>query len=1518
MVTWVRRPAATLHGRGPDLLDRWDRESVPVTKVTKAVHSVRKRRLNPRALIVLGMVILAALPGLIGLRSLQQQRGGAALLNQARQAIAAKQPHNALGFLNRYLELNPDSLAALDLKAKLLADTARDTAQLYEAVQVHTRVLGLVEKLAEANKVKRSDWIETRRRLVRLSVAMPTDGQAPAVLVQAQTLVEELQASGHDDAEAHRLLARALEMVADPFYSRSDKEKRELLVRAREEYDKAEALEPGDVKGAEGLAQLYVDRLHEPDLARKVIERAIASTNPDAPGRDPKTRADTTRKHAAALLLRARFAMHQAASRGIDAEALTPDQKADLMRKAQADLDAALRLDSNNLDIRLSAAERALLPPRVNTADARRYLAAVPPDRRDDREVKLLEARIDLLEQHPDAAIQAYRAGLRKTGGTDAELTWQLVTLLLDLGRVDSVTRELIDQYERLGQASLAPAARVGQAQHDEEVRKYEARCQYLRGRFQLKLNRPADAIRILEPLRNRSLGDLAQLYDVDLGNAYYATRDVEKAREAFIKATEQPQVSAAPWIALARLDRAERPDAAIGTLRRGLARFPYSPELLAELADILFRRELAKPDRTQRSWGEVEALLKKAEESNPTAPDVVLLRAKYLSAINRYEDAVAWIETASKNQPKSVELWNARVNVEVGRGQLGKALELLDQAEAAAGPQAAFTLGRAAVWIQRGELTRACDVLNQGLTRVPPEQQAILWKDLGALRQSRREFPAARAAFEAWAKLEPDNPDPRLALVDVAIAAGDDAALDRAVQTVREVAGEKGYQWRLVRIQLLLRGHAGARPSDAQLDEADRLVQEIRENDPKLPMAEILQGQVCEKRGQVDKAIAAYTRALELNGGNDALTLLVALLVREKRDKDLEALKRKDGISASAVDQIAAMQALRAGNRGQAERLAALAVQGNPNGFDVRTWQAEVLRALGKPKEAEAELRKLTAENPGDLNSWLQLLMLLASQGRKAEAAATVETMRTSIKTDAYPAQNFDLVWAQCYRVAGNINRAVEFYNDALSKHPNDPTVFQGAILFFDQTGRPDLKTRAIDLLQAVYDRDKTNGWIRRHLAELLASRAGDRASWERALAVIGPDTRPDDTADDKVCRARVYALSPAADNHQKALGILQALVVELPESAPVHEALARLLAADRRPADALPHAAKAAEGDRANPDAIFVYAGVLFALKDAGGAAAQLARLEQIDPRGLPVVELKAKVLALQGKPAEAVAVLEDTFNAHAGSPDAMDVGDAVVSLIRGLGQPEAAERVARKMAALGSRGRCVLARQRALRGHHDEAATLLEEAARTDPATAANTALTLSLEPRPEPRYLDLAERFLGQAAKTQATSDDPREKQVRLDLMEKQALVRHLQRRYPEEVALYRAILAEKPTNLMFLNNFAWTLSEELNNPQEGLHWADEVIKSMGPQPALLDTRGMILCRLGRYDESVRTLDEAARATPAASFLYHLARTYHKMNRPDDARSYRDRARQAGLTRDQLQPSELADWDAVMTR
>ena len=36
--------------------------------------------------------------------------------------------------------------------------------------------------------------------------------------------------------------------------------------------------------------------------------------------------------------------------------------------------------------------------------------------------------------------------------------------------------------------------------------------------------------------------------------------------------------------------------------------------------------------------------------------------------------------------------------------------------------------------------------------------------------------------------------------------------------------------------------------------------------------------------------------------------------------------------------------------------------VQGDPQALDARVWQAQVLGALGKPKEAEAALRRLIA----------------------------------------------------------------------------------------------------------------------------------------------------------------------------------------------------------------------------------------------------------------------------------------------------------------------------------------------------------------------------------------------------------------------------------------------------------------------------------------------------------------------------------------------------------------------------
>jgi tetratricopeptide (TPR) repeat protein len=99
---------------------------------------------------------------------------------------------------------------------------------------------------------------------------------------------------------------------------------------------------------------------------------------------------------------------------------------------------------------------------------------------------------------------------------------------------------------------------------------------------------------------------------------------------------------------------------------------------------------------------------------------------------------------------------------------------------------------------------------------------------------------------------------------------------------------------------------------------------------------------------------------------------------------------------------------------------------------------------------------------------------------------------------------------------------------------------------------------------------------------------------------------------------------------------------------------------------------------------------------------------------------------------------------------------------------------------------------------------------------------------------------------------------------------------------------------------------------MKEPEAGLERINEAIERIGPQPHVLDTRGVILTRLGRLDEAVKDLEAAARAVPSGPILFHLARAYQKQGRTEESRKSRERARAAGLVPEQLQPAERDEW------
>ena len=99
------------------------------------------------------------------------------------------------------------------------------------------------------------------------------------------------------------------------------------------------------------------------------------------------------------------------------------------------------------------------------------------------------------------------------------------------------------------------------------------------------------------------------------------------------------------------------------------------------------------------------------------------------------------------------------------------------------------------------------------------------------------------------------------------------------------------------------------------------------------------------------------------------------------------------------------------------------------------------------------------------------------------------------------------------------------------------------------------------------------------------------------------------------------------------------------------------------------------------------------------------------------------------------------------------------------------------------------CILAEYLAGRGHLDEAARQLQDAARAgDLRHAGRSALALAFLPDSDPRWLKLADQYLAEALKQQPGS---------AELLQEQAYVRRLRSRPEDQVKIYEAILVSHP-------------------------------------------------------------------------------------------------------------------------
>ena len=88
------------------------------------------------------------------------------------------------------------------------------------------------------------------------------------------------------------------------------------------------------------------------------------------------------------------------------------------------------------------------------------------------------------------------------------------------------------------------------------------------------------------------------------------------------------------------------------------------------------------------------------------------------------------------------------------------------------------------------------------------------------------------------------------------------------------------------------------------------------------------------------------------------------------------------------------------------------------------------------------------------------------------------------------------------------------------------------------------------------------------------------------------------------------------------------------------------------------------------------------------------------------------------------------------------------------------------------------------------------------------------------------------------------------------------------------------------------------------------------QAIGPEPFLLDTRGMIWLLSGDPKKAQDDLQAASTASPSPVYWYHLARAYDAQKMSAERNVALDRAKKLGLKKELLHPLEWAGYEALV--
>jgi cellulose synthase operon protein C len=1515
------------------------------------------RRLNVKLSVSLIVGLLVMVAGVHVIHGIQIDKNAGVLLKEAQRAESEgdKGLRRAVKKYSQYLKHRPDDVPAQERFALLAADLADAPGSNQDDMRLAYRALDVAAKHPEL--------VEVRRRIIDYYIRLGR-------YVDATEYLEKLRAAAQDNGtrEPGLDVKYARCQVVLGHHEKALAVLNELVGfdKKTKTFDADLAVAPWEIDAYMALSEVLRRRLDDADLADDVMRQMVVA-NPDSSD---------------AYLRLGRYEIRQ--GRGQDAIAAF-DRALEL---APEDPDVTLEV----VDIAITRREfdraRPLIEAGVKNHPemAEMYRAMGALTLSEGKAAAEENADNQVVLDSIDGAIKHVMTGLEHSPESPT-----LIMFLVDLEMMKSDFEGVKAAIERMRVAHLP----------QEFILYYEAELDVR----QRKWPSAAGKLERLRPLMAR-WPDRVMMIDLNLGQCYESLAQPDRQAEAYRRVLDFD-----PNSLIARLGHS-RANLALGKKKEGMeelkkvdrevrARKIDAPQVRANMLQLRISEEMQKPE-DKRDWEQVDALVKEMiDDGKMDEVKKTLVQGEMCSLKGDVEGAAALIGPLVKEHPKEVRAWLAWFGVkerlaiesrktkekqtpeEQAKSQhdaVEEALAQVAEAEEAAGDRAAFRVLRAAALARLGEeegKPRLAE-LEQGIENFSPEDQATIWEGLGNAYQRLKDYENVQRCFKKLVDSKPDDLYPWENMFDLATTYQDDRGATEAADQIKRIAGAGSASYKYcIASQLIGKVIAAVSRKEVEpvreqkrLDEARKLVEEMRRARPEWHQSYRLEGEIDDILNRPDAAIANYQRALELGSKNaNTARRVVVLLYQRGRMGEVQAAMKYIGRSSSnpLLEKIDVESKFATGDREAALQLAKDSVAAKPDDAAGHLWLGKLLDADKHLDEAEQEYRAALEQQPESSQLWFMLINNLATAKREAEAAEqsdkaaekkaeAVEAIANAKKS--VPEKEQSSLLAQCYEAIGEIDQAEECYLAVMKENPGNLNVFRNLAEFYFRHNMIDKAREQVELILASKQDDATSAanraWARRSLAGILAQK-GDFADVQKAIQLVQQNTSNDGKliVSDVQFIALILANRPDPESHQQAIKLYEQLV-NLQAAGPQERlTLARLYNREGNWEKARDQMYSLLGRMPKDPVILANWIEMQLEHNETQTLDKWFDKLEEAAPNHGGTVQLKVRWLAQQQKSDEAAAYLNGLVadvmdSTEPLKPEQTLMLGRIASMLEELKDYTDAEKCMRRSYENDRTQVLPLGLFLGRRGKLDDAFALFDKAREEEFGTAAgskgkqfkkggdeaNAEANGKEDPSTKPSQQAVPTVFVaavqtlrenpGDAAAPQhklleqwltaAIDARPNSAPLKLLLVD----LKDIEGRFGESIKLYRDLLAGPELNnrqrAVVQNNLAFLLVTRGTKKDlpEARTLIDAAVDHFGPVHGVLDTRGLVRLAEGDAKRALEDFKVAVAEAPTASNFFHLAMAEDKMGNAAAASEAITKADELKLDVTSLSPTEERDY------